>query len=94
MSRKRDTRLKLTRKSKYSNIILPDKIDGTTGYHPNCYESFCAIGFSKMNSFSSIESSDSTAGESTSEETDGRETAESDNNTTGKKWSGTPCGKK
>lgn len=54
---KRDIRIQLKRKSKYSDIVLPDVIDQTTGYHSQCYKSYCAIGFSKIDSSSSIETS-------------------------------------
>lgn len=32
---KRDIRIQLRRKSKYNDIVLPDVIDQTTGYHKN-----------------------------------------------------------
>lgn len=76
---KKDIRSRLNRKSKFSNIILPDEIDGTTGYHSGCYKSYCAVGFPKASSSSSIESSVSTAGETANDETDDEETTQSEN---------------
>lgn len=72
-------RIKLNRKSKFSGIILPDEIDGSTGYHPSCYKSYCAVGIPKLDSSSSINSSVDTAGENTNDDTDSGETTQSEN---------------
>lgn len=32
-----------TRVSKFDIIVLPEKIDKTSGYHPSCYRWFCAV---------------------------------------------------
>lgn len=29
--------------SKFDSIVLPDQIDGKSGYHPSCYRWFCAV---------------------------------------------------
>lgn len=31
------------KKSKFDDIMLPEKADGTTGYHSSCYRLFCAV---------------------------------------------------
>lgn len=31
------------RKSKFDDIILPEKADGNVGYHSSCYKSYCSI---------------------------------------------------
>lgn len=41
---KKDVRDKTKkRKSKFDGIVLPEKVDGSAGYHSNCYRYFCCI---------------------------------------------------
>lgn len=48
----RDTTKK--KSSKFDKIELPEIIDKTTGYHPSCYKSYCAVSFKKTDSSSSL----------------------------------------
>lgn len=34
---------KKKKKSKYDIIVLPEKVDGISGYHASCYRYFCSI---------------------------------------------------
>lgn len=56
------------KKSKYDDIILPDVIDNTTGYHSSCFKSYCSISFKKTDSNSSLSSQMSTGTEIDSNE--------------------------
>lgn len=67
---KRDARLRLRKKSKFNDVVLPDQIDETTGYHSACYKSFCSLGMPKIDSSSSIETNFSTDSETSNYATD------------------------
>lgn len=41
---KKAIRIKIQKRaSKYDNITLPTHIDGSSGYHPQCYKYFCSV---------------------------------------------------
>lgn len=67
---KRDARIMLRKKSKFNDVVLPDQIDETTGYHSACYKAFCAVGLPKIDSSSSIETNFSTGSDTSNYETD------------------------
>lgn len=56
---KKETRDHGEKKSKFDDVILPNILNPTTGYHPSCFRSYCSITFQKTDSNNSLMSVES-----------------------------------